>query len=370
MKRTNQSLQRVGDTHRKPVLLALLWMTALAGILFGVLNVQSQLYILASAEFGMSLYSCVLIWRLRGIKHLRPVTLLFLIPFFSVMMLALLVPGTSVSIFGWVLLIPLLGHLLLGRKLGLAISLIYLGIAAVIFWAKSHGDPALIDPRSVANMVVLSVCILACSHVYELSRERSESYLALTARTDFLTGLNNRLGFTQDFERERKRAQRNNSSLAMVVVDLDHFKRINDHFGHDAGDALLCHVANTLADRLRDSDVLARLGGEEFGVLLTDTHLPQATAVAQALCDAVASRPLAYREETITVTLSAGVACLDGDSATLESLMAAADERLYQAKSAGRNRVVAAAPDPLTPDPFTPDPPTPEPPTSKTAALA
>lgn len=345
MQQQSDPLQYVGQPLRKSVLLALLWLTALSGIGFGLLNIAHQSYTLAGAEVGMALYSFLLIARLKRIEQLRRVTILYLLPFFSVMMLALTVPGTSVTIFGWVLLIPILSHLLLGRRLGLVMSLAYMGIAAYIFWHQHHDDPALVDIRSIANMAVLSICVMACSHVYEFSRERSEQQLALAARTDFLTGLKNRLGFSEAFTRERKRAQRNGSDLAMVIIDLDHFKRINDRFGHEAGDAVLRHVANTLAQRLRDSDVLGRLGGEEFGALLVDTDLSKATAVAQALCDTVARTPLRHRGAEIPVTLSAGIADLEHGGDNLESLLSAADARLYRAKHSGRNQVVGAAPD-------------------------
>lgn len=340
MHQQSDPLKHVGKPLRKSVLLALLWLTAVSGIGFCALNISHNAsYVLAAAEAGMALYSFFLIYKLNDIEQLRRVTLLYLIPFFSVMMLALVVPNTSVTIFGWVLLIPIISHLLLGRRIGLIMSLFYMSVAAGIFWVQHHDDPALLDTRAIANVVVLSVCILACSHVYELSRERSEQYLALTARTDFLTGLNNRLGFSEAFGRERKRALRSGSGLAMLLIDLDHFKRINDRYGHDVGDLMLGHVADTLAGRLRDSDTLARLGGEEFGVLLVDTSPGQARDAAQALCEAVARRPLPYRGEAIPVTLSAGIAHLEHRDSTLESLYATADERLYRAKSAGRNRV-------------------------------
>ncbi|GAB3274197.1 GGDEF domain-containing protein [Parahaliea aestuarii] len=333
--------RRLSNSLRKNVLQALLIMTAVSGVGFAILNIRLNSWPLALAELGMTIYSLFLLKRLRGVESLQRVAILFLIPFFSVMMFALWVPGTSVTIFGWVLVIPLISHLLLGRRTGLAMSLFYMTAASVLFWLRYQQAPELTDPRSLANVTVIAFCVLALSHIYELSRERSEAHLADTARTDFLTGLNNRLGFTEAFERERKRAQRGGSNLALLVMDLDHFKRVNDRYGHDCGDAVLVHVAQLMAERLRDTDDMARLGGEEFGVLLANTDKLQALKVAQALCDAVASQPVHTNGQAIAVTLSAGVATLGADGDDLASLYAAADERLYQAKDAGRNRVQA-----------------------------
>ncbi|WP_116367584.1 GGDEF domain-containing protein [Parahaliea mediterranea] len=336
--------RRLANKLRKNVLQALLIMTAVAGVGFGVLNIRLNSWPLAMAEFGMSAYSLLLLYRLRGLESLQRVALLFLVPFFSVMMFALWVPGTSVTIFGWVLIIPIISHLLLGRHIGLAMSVLYMAIAAVLFWYRFQLSLEFTDPRSAANVAVIALCVLALSHVYELSRERSEQHLANTARTDFLTALDNRLGFSESFERERKRAQRSGHPLALVLMDLDHFKRINDRYGHDRGDTVLAHVAQQMAQRLRDTDALARLGGEEFGVLLANTDRRQALSVAQALCQAVASHPVEAGGQAIAVTLSAGVAMLGADGNDLASLYAAADKRLYQAKDAGRNRVQADSP--------------------------
>lgn len=321
------------------MLLVLLWSTAFAGLMFGGMNFARESYLLAAGEVAMTLYSILLLFRLRRAADMASITLMYLLPFFSVMMLALTVPDTSVSIFGWVLLVPILSHLLLGRKLGIALSLLFLILAGVIFWLKFGDSPELMDARSVANMVVLSIVILGCSHAYELSRERSQARLAELARTDFLTGLDNRLGFTEAFERERKRALRDGTGLGLIIMDLDHFKSINDRYGHDGGDEVLCHVASLLSARLRETDVLCRLGGEELGVLLVKSSPRETVQVANMLCEAVAQSTLYHDKEFIRVTTSAGVASLGLDGSDLKALYDKADQRLYQAKNDGRNRV-------------------------------
>ena len=128
--------------------------------------------------------------------------------------------------------------------------------------------------------------------------------------------------------------------MSLITLDVDHFKRINDTHGHDVGDEVLQRLAHTLAQRLRDSDVVARLGGEEFAALLPDTDLEGARAIAQALVDAQAALtdPVVGR-----ITVSAGVSTLREADDTAQRLLRRGDEALYKAKGQGRNRVVVQA---------------------------
>ncbi|GAB4357108.1 MAG: hypothetical protein Kow0073_14900 [Immundisolibacter sp.] len=176
-----------------------------------------------------------------------------------------------------------------------------------------------------------------------------ELSLARLARLDQLTGLANRRCFDEVLAGEWRRAERYGGDLALVMFDVDEFKLYNDHFGHPAGDACLrrlAHVVRTVVHR--QSDRVARLGGEEFAVVLPQTRMGGALAVAETLRQAVENlklphAPGAARE---VVTISAGVASLrPGVERRIEDLIEAADQALYAAKRAGRNRVVAAPAD-------------------------
>ena len=161
------------------------------------------------------------------------------------------------------------------------------------------------------------------------------------AVTDELTGLANRRRFTEELEREVARHQRFDSSLCLVFLDIDHFKRVNDTYGHPEGDEVLKGIAAALTGTVRTVDLVCRHGGEEFAVLLPNTDLDAAIAVAERMRAAVAAHQLG-RNRTIAVTLSAGVAAFPDDAHLAEELMKIADARLYRAKETGRNRVVAA----------------------------
>jgi len=160
--------------------------------------------------------------------------------------------------------------------------------------------------------------------------------LAQMASTDELTQLANRRRFTESFRVELSRTRRSGAPLCLVMVDIDYLKKINDTYGHPGGDAAIRHVAEALRRGRRDTDLAARLGGEEFALLLPGTDLPGAVKAAERI-----RRELA--ESTVpgvgTVTISLGVATCPEDGQTEDDLVRVADERLYAAKSGGRNRV-------------------------------
>lgn len=161
------------------------------------------------------------------------------------------------------------------------------------------------------------------------------------ARTDPLTGLYNRRHFFELAERELERARRSGSALAVLLLDVDHFKQVNDGYGHHGGDQALRAVADLLRASLRTTDVSARFGGEELVVLLPDARSERAVAVAERLRHALATLEVPSERGIIQLTASFGVATLEGAALgeSLDTLLARADEACYDAKRAGRDRV-------------------------------
>lgn len=164
------------------------------------------------------------------------------------------------------------------------------------------------------------------------------------ATTDALTGLHNRRSFRASLARDLSHAERHGTPFALVILDLDHFKTINDGYGHLAGDAVLRQVGSVLQRELRAGDVAARLGGEEFGVLLREAGLDGAAAIAERLRAAIARSATRYQEQTIAVTASFGVVVYPEHGRSAGELAERADDALYEAKRAGRDRVCVAAP--------------------------
>ena len=173
-----------------------------------------------------------------------------------------------------------------------------------------------------------------------LELEAANRALDLQARTDALTGLLNRRGFETQMAFAVALARRSSRPLSLITVDVDHFKRVNDTYGHEAGDEVLRRLARTLESRLRGSDVVARLGGEEFVALLPDTDLNGAQSIAQALVTAMAEQ----QDPVVgTITVSAGVATMRGAEDTGAAMLRRGDAALYDAKGQGRNRVCVEA---------------------------
>lgn len=162
------------------------------------------------------------------------------------------------------------------------------------------------------------------------------------ATTDGLTGLYNRRHFLTVLDQEIARSRRHERTLSLLLLDMDHFKQINDEHGHPAGDQVLRQVAGLLRERIREDDVLARLGGEEFAVLATETNAEEAEKLADSLRQCIADAELNVEDKALKVTMSIGVAQLRDDENS-SSLMNDADQALYQAKSDGRDRVVLAS---------------------------
>jgi len=167
------------------------------------------------------------------------------------------------------------------------------------------------------------------------------------ANTDALTGIANRKRFTTQLRNEFVRASRFNRPLAMIFVDADRFKKINDTYGHDVGDAVLVYLARTMQDVARPDDLVARYGGEEFVILLSETKLPDAIGLAESIRHAVEAAPFRHDGLEIPITVSAGVAATVGGTPYEDekAFFRSADAAVYLAKENGRNRVETATVD-------------------------
>jgi diguanylate cyclase (GGDEF)-like protein len=164
------------------------------------------------------------------------------------------------------------------------------------------------------------------------------------ANTDPLTGLNNRRSFSVAADAEFQRCTRFKSSAAILMIDIDWFKAVNDTYGHDAGDSALVHLAHVLENSIRVTDTAARYGGEEFVLLLVETDLSGALEMAERIRES--ARSIVVRSPTgdFSFTVSVGITMIDQQDEDWTVAMSRADEAMYQAKSNGRNRVETVVP--------------------------
>lgn len=206
-------------------------------------------------------------------------------------------------------------------------------------------------PFAIATVVPLIVSAPVAMVLMRLLRalEAARHAAQAQASTDALTGLLNRRRWLEVAEREWARARADRAPLAVLLLDIDDFKRVNDEHGHDTGDRVLQSVAAACAHSLRPGDALARWGGEEFVALLPGAPLPAAQQVAERLRSAVQANAQHGRSRPLAVSVSIGVAAADSDAAndgagpvSLERLLQRADSAMYRAKASGKNRCEAA----------------------------
>jgi diguanylate cyclase (GGDEF)-like protein len=172
-----------------------------------------------------------------------------------------------------------------------------------------------------------------------MTKERADNELIRTAATDALTGLPNRRSFIESAQRELHRADRQHLQTSVLMLDLDHFKEVNDTYGHPVGDLVLASFARALLSTLRPFDVVGRYGGEEFCVLLPGTGIDEAVSIAERIRLVTSNTLVETRTATVAYTVSTGVVQAPADDVSLGDLVDRADRALYQAKASGRNCV-------------------------------
>ncbi|MBV4531095.1 GGDEF domain-containing protein [Pseudomonas sp. SWRI107] len=324
-----------------------LWLTYLAG---------NSLLSLALAFYSASLF------RLR--EQPVPWRLVFAIPLCMLLGLSLLLDtleprmllATLVLMLQCALLLvwaqrhaerPGRAHLLV--SIGAGISLIGLGMRVVAVLAGGAGEMRydISNLKQTVSVSIGTVTVMMFSiGLVLMAKERSEARLQHLALHDVLTGTYNRRAILDNFAQALEQARSAQASLALAMIDIDHFKRINDMHGHLAGDEVLCHCVRQLQQQLRLQDQLGRYGGEEFLVLLPGVPLAQALDTLQRMREAIAADPAHFAGREIGLRFSVGLWCaVPGPADTVASVLAQADAALYQAKAGGRNavRLVALA---------------------------
>jgi len=262
-------------------------------------------------------------------------TILFIICFLAVLFISfvhtLIHPALSLSIF---YLCPIsLAAWLIGRWAGYSLSLIS-AIAWLIVdiqFLNSSIDSLLPYFNESFRFFVFLFIVFIISKLHFLYKTQKELSI-----TDQLTGIINRRGFIILANTELERSRRFNKPLSILYIDLDNFKTVNDNFGHDVGDKLLCRVVKTIKDNIRSFDIFSRLGGDEFIILLPETSPESARSVADKLKNVVYKKMKYYNWP---VSISIGLAIYKKQPDTVEELIKISDQLMYAAKQEGKNRI-------------------------------
>lgn len=254
----------------------------------------------------------------------------------SVMVATIMPLGAALMFYCWPAMT--IGYFCARRELVANLALLAVGSAIALTVSRST------EITGSTWGVTVGISVLVTLGVAGLVRRNDALLQRLVdvAATDALTGLLNRGAFEPILEREVGRAEEVGAPLSVVLFDLDHFKLVNDRFGHATGDEALVRFAALLECERRDIDVAARTGGEEFTVLLVGAGAAQARAWAEGVAALLIAETV---DEEVALSASAGVAAIDGDPATPDELLLAADRALYAAKDGGRRQVVVAGPE-------------------------
>lgn len=318
---------------------------ACTGVTLGVFSVLQTLagnYWLAAIE----VVACgLLLWsshRLKRARRLVPWIIAYLLPTYCFLLYIIVMPNASASAFVWVYLMPVMAYLLLGKLRGFLLAVPFMLLAALLYLNANHlrlDAPGLID---IGNGVFCGVLVLAFMHIYEGRRADAYKQLRRLALTDTLTGVASRESFQRALQRCIQESARYDARLVLVVLDVDHFKQINDQWGHDAGDKALQHLCKLLRHRLRATDLIGRVGGEEFGILLPYTDRFDAQPLVEALRKELSRLPLEYSGQRIPLSATFGLAEWPTDGLDADELYRCTDRRLYRGKAEGRNRLVCS----------------------------
>jgi diguanylate cyclase len=302
-----------------------------------------KLYVIALIDLIAILIAVFLLFYFHKTNDVRK-TSLFSVAFYTTLLIAyILISGPDNYAFTWIMVLPAISYLLLGRDIGrivtvLSIVLLILSTTLLLpLWL-----PADFSFVSMINLLFTAVCISILISFSELSRAKAYDFIKLKnvelmriSQTDALTGISNRLKLDEIMLKELARVRRGTPHFSVIMGDLDLFKRVNDNFGHLAGDQILIEIAATIVSICRLTDTVGRWGGEEFLIICPETSNEGAMVLAQKIRKAVETLPL-HRYGNVTISL--GVTCSKSDD-DINTIIHRADKALYLAKSEGRNQV-------------------------------
>ncbi|WP_029520109.1 GGDEF domain-containing protein [Persephonella sp. IF05-L8] len=234
----------------------------------------------------------------------------------------------------WIFVFPFVSFFLKGNRVGLLWNIMVLGtILMLLYLSQKNIISIAYSPIEIRQFIGAYLIIMILAYIYENTLIKSYDKLSNLAMTDTLTGLYNRYYLFKKLKEEIEKAKKYGRPLCVIIFDIDNFKQINDKYGHDVGDAVLSMVARVVKKNIRDTDIVGRLGGEEFVIICPETDIQNGYIIADKIRKSISQ----INFGDFQVTVSMGLACFSGETA--EQLLKKADIALYKAKNGGKDKV-------------------------------
>ena len=325
-------------------LFALVGMSIAAAM--GIVALFNDNYVLASTLFLASFIYFTGYYVYRKFDNIALSSAIILYSLYLMMFYLVFTGGVENTGPLWIFIVSPVSVFIHGLKRGLVEIAIFIAIViAIMFVPTEFITHATYSTEFKLRLVYSFLTVTFLSALYEYSREQSFKHILelsnkyqQLAHFDPLTHLSNRRDALGILKHEKARVVRNKESLSIILCDVDHFKKINDQYGHNAGDAVLLELAKLFTDNIREQDCVARWGGEEFLFILPQTLAINANIIAEKIQQKLQEHIIHYDEKTIKVTVSMGIEQLSG-SQSIDEIINSADKYLYQAKNSGRNQI-------------------------------
>lgn len=325
------------DSFNNLLLRVFLLVVGASCLLLVALNIYVMQYSIALVEFVLLVLTVGVWFCPKNWRYYRLATFIYVASILGCILTSISVSPLYSGRQVWVFVFPMTSYFLLGKRAGFWFSSISYCFVSIILFTRFYEDfgPDLV--RIYVNMTFTYAFVWGLTYGAELTHRNMLHTLKKIATTDPLTGLANRRSVVASFQYQLSKAEENGDGLAFILIDLDLFKKVNDTFGHDVGDAVLVDFANHLRAHVDDNELLFRIGGEEFCVFMSAA---KSKDWAETFCQFIDRNIFQLEGLGIHYTVSIGISTSNKEGRDFTHLYAIADQRLYKAKSLGRNCVV------------------------------
>lgn len=325
--------------HIKNTLRGLSMLASVLASCFAIINFARDYYAFAVIEIIFSVAIFLIYLQIKKSEDI-----LFWAFFFSALvsltfLTAMTFARVDITAYGWLFVFPVLYYLLLGSQHGRVLTTLIILLTAFVYGYRFWGDMTFFNVGKLLNFASPLLVVWLFTHIFERSRELAQSDLFRMASHDPLTGLLNRVQLESIFTREYIMSRRRDEALSLIIIDLDYFKKVNDQYGHQVGDQVLCHFARLLNENIRRSDYAFRVGGEEFCIILPGATAATAEGIANKILSSIGKARVNIGNVHLAISFSAGIASIADDGDQFKQLYRKADQRLYQAKRNGRHQI-------------------------------